>query len=80
MITTYLFIILVVLFIGITCWAAYNEWKDYNRGVCPWCGNELKHMSTDSQGGRLYGCSNDECVYICWISYPIEKFCIRRKE
>lgn len=41
--------------------------KEFNNGVCPKCGKQLKHFDTDSQGGRGY-CCND-CHYFTWVSY-----------
>lgn len=46
----------------------YLEYKDYNKGVCPHCGNHLRHFDYDSQGGRGYICN--KCKYSTWVSYP----------
>ena len=44
------------------------EKKEYNRGICPYCGKKLVQLDTDSQGNRGYVCY--ECSYYTWISYP----------
>ena len=30
------------------------EKKEYNRGICPYCGKKLVQLDTDSQGNRGY--------------------------
>lgn len=52
---------LLLLFILIRV-AIYWEKKDFNNGVCKYCGGPLHHFDTDSQGGRLYTCENHCCL------------------
>jgi predicted amidophosphoribosyltransferase len=46
------------------------EKRDYNDGICPVCGEELRHFDNDSQGGRGYCC--DSCNYHTWVSYNVD--------
>ena len=65
-------IILVVvgLFIGIGILCAIrNEKKGFNDGICPICGEKLKHFDNDSQGGRGYCCPSTKHRYYTWVSY-----------
>lgn len=43
-----------------------NERKRWNGGICPVCGNNLRHFDTDSQNGHGWVC--DKCNYITWVS------------
>ena len=65
-------IILVVvglfIVIGILC-AIRNEKKGFNDGICPICGEKLKHFDNDSQGGRGYFCPFIKHRYYTWVSY-----------
>ena len=46
-----------------------HERISYNKGTCPCCGNQLEHVDTDSQGGRLWMCMKHGCWYKTWVSY-----------
>lgn len=48
-------------------WGINEERKDFNNGVCPKCGKQLRCFDMDSQGGRGYTC--DKCDYTTWVSY-----------
>lgn len=65
-------IILVVvgLFVGIglPC-AIISEKREFNNGICPICGEKLKHFDDDSQGGRGYCCPSTKHSYYTWVSY-----------
>lgn len=63
----------VVLFIGIgIVWARKQEKKNWNNGVCPYCGKPWKVFDADSTGARGYKCEN---MHHCWISYnSIDRF------
>ena len=43
--------------------------KQFNKGICPKCGEKLKFFDMDSQGGRGYKCP--KCKYITWVSYSL---------
>ena len=62
------FIILFILFciIGIT-WCIISERRGWNHGICPECGEKLRHFDCDSQGGDGWCC--DKCRYKTWVSY-----------
>ena len=47
----------------------YIEYRAYNKGVCPVCGQELMHFATDSKGSRGYFCK--DCDYVVWVSYSV---------
>lgn len=53
--------------LGGVLWGINNEYKDFNNGVCPKCGKQLKFFDNDSHGGRGYCCDN--CQYFTWVSY-----------
>lgn len=59
--------VIVILAIAGVLVGIYIEYKDFNNGVCPKCGNPLMPFDTNSQGGRGYCCR--KCVYFTWISY-----------
>ena len=62
-------IFMMVFLIILACVAIFVESRDYNNGLCPRCGAELRHFDTDSQGGRGYCC--DACGYSTWVSCGI---------
>lgn len=64
-------IILVLIIIFILCFALgiSLEAKDYNKGTCKRCGNNLNRFDFDSHGGRGYRCCNVSCGYVTWVSY-----------
>lgn len=63
-------LIIILLFFAIGIPLAYrSEKKSFNNGICPKCGRKLKHIDTDSQGGRLWKCNGIGCNYGTWISY-----------
>lgn len=64
-------IVIVILAIAGVLFGIYIEYKDFNNGVCPKCGNHLVYFDTNSQGGRAYHCS--KCMYTTWVSYWIDK-------
>lgn len=69
----YLWIIaIVLLFFGVGYIARRNEERLWNNGKCE-CGGLWKNFDTDSQGGRGYNCSNEECDNSIWISYKVDK-------
>ena len=43
------------------------EYREFNHGICRYCGTRLNHFDIDSQGGRGYTCKG--CGYCTWISY-----------
>lgn len=59
----------IIIFMGLIGTAIMLEKADYNNGICPHCGTDLRNYDTDSQGGRGYVCDN--CNYEAWISYNI---------
>lgn len=59
----------VIGFFGLLLYGYLYEKKSYNNGICPVCGNKLRHFDNDSQGGRGYRCKSDKCNYIAWVSY-----------
>lgn len=62
--------IVIIPFIICIYWARRSEKKEWNKGVCPICGNKWKCFAMDSQGGRMYRCSN---WHFCDISYDVDK-------
>lgn len=69
----------VLLVIALPPIGIYTEKKDFNDGICPRCGDELKHFATDSQGGRGYCC--DTCDYCTWVSWDtVDKEYRKNKE
>lgn len=63
-------ILLVIFFVCITSgciWCYLREKKDFNNGICPDCGEPLRHFDDDSQGGQGWVC--DKCGYHTWISW-----------
>lgn len=60
-------IVFLILLISVTIWCINRERKDFNNGVCPKCGKQLRCFDMDSQGGRGYTC--DKCDYTTWVSY-----------
>lgn len=61
-----LILLLVIFGIGILK-CRKGERKDWNKGICPQCGKQLKCFDIDSQGGEGW-CCND-CRYYTWVSY-----------
>lgn len=77
-------IVVVLAVIAITIciigmrWCRKVEEIEFNKGVCPECGGELKCVDTDSSGSRYWICENrysneKPCGYECWISYNVDK-------
>lgn len=64
---TILFLILIVFFTSGCIWCIICEKRDFNNGICPYCGNKLRHFDDDSQGGQGWCC--DECNHTAWISW-----------
>ena len=64
----FVIILMVLLFITLIIIGIAWEKRDYNNGICKYCGKPLRHFDTDSQGGRLYTCPNF-CNLVC-VSYP----------
>ena len=69
----FVFIIFAValgLFFGIgLLYAIRCEKREFNNGICPICGEKLKHFDDDSQGGRGYCCPSTKHSYYAWVSY-----------
>lgn len=61
---------------GITCFISSiifdrrKEKKEWNKGICPYCGKEWEPYDTDSQGGRMYTCKN---WHYCLITHNVDK-------
>jgi DNA-directed RNA polymerase subunit RPC12/RpoP len=72
---TIFLIIVGLVFFGLMFLGGYLCWRYeknmYNNGVCTKCGNELRLVDEDSQGGRCYHCDN--CGRYIWISYNVDK-------
>lgn len=68
-----LLIIMAAIFFIILSLAILYEKRNYNNGICKYCGKPLRHFDTDSQGGRLYTCP-DFCNLVC-VSYS----CVDRR-
>ena len=62
--------IILVAAIGMTV-TRNHEKKEYNNGICPKCGGNLRSFDSDSQGGRGYNC--DKCNNFVWVSYNVDK-------
>ena len=64
-----------ILFIGFVIggviWCRNKEKKAYNGGICPNCGEPLRHFDDCLCGDRGYTC--DKCNYTTWVSYNIDK-------
>lgn len=48
----------------------HNEKKKWNNGICPICNEPWYCFDVDSQGGRMYKCSNN---HYCDITYRVDK-------
>lgn len=44
-----------------------TERKQFNKGVCPKCNSQLKHVGPDYYDIRAYVC--EKCDYVTWVSY-----------
>lgn len=62
-----IFIVLLIVFVMVTALGIILEKRNYNKGICKYCGKPLRHFDTDSQGGRLYTCP-DFCSLVS-VSY-----------
>lgn len=62
-----IFIVLLIIFVIVTALGIILEKRNYNKGICKYCGKPLRHFDTDSQGGRLYTCP-DFCSLVA-VSY-----------
>lgn len=71
MCTLLIMLIPIALFIGSGIIARNIEKKDYNKGVCPRCGERLGCFDMASDGSRGYTC--DHCSYTTWCSYDVDK-------
>lgn len=61
---------LIALIIVVIVWATLGfslERRDWNGGLCRWCGSPWVYFDTDSHGGRGYSCGEGHSI---WISYP----------
>lgn len=75
--TPYLLILLVVVILSFLIgaqWAYYDDYKNWNHGICKKNGKPWVCFDVDSQGGRGYKAGN--CSI--WISYPVDKRIRRR--
>lgn len=63
-----------IIFIFLICLGAIavrtKEKKEWNNGYCKECGEKWQLFDVDSQGGRMYKCSNR---HRCDISYNVDK-------
>ena len=59
--------LVIVWFIIGTIRCIKSERKGWNNGICPDCGEKLRHFDTDSQGGHGWCC--DKCNYVTWVSW-----------
>ena len=67
---TCIILVALGLFLGIGILRTIiNEKRGFNNGICPICGEKLKHFDTDSQGGRGYCCLSKKHLYFTWVSY-----------
>ena len=57
----------IILFFVILCYAIHRERKDWNNGICPICGHELRCFGLDSGGSDGWTCDN--CDYTTWVGY-----------
>lgn len=61
---------------GITCLIGSmisdrrKERKQWNKGICPYCGKEWILYDVDSSGGRMYRCEN---WHYCSITHNADK-------
>ena len=65
-----LFISVIILFIigGLYICSYTGEKRDFNDGVCKFCGSKLHYFDMDSGGARGYMCEN--CMkHWCWVSW-----------
>ena len=63
----YFFGTVFVVYILLSFYVIYNEYKDFNKCVCKKCGNKLKYFDTDKQYGRGYKC--EKCNYFTWVDH-----------
>lgn len=58
----------IILIYIIICFIAYFvEKRNFNNGICPKCGNPLKHFDDCFCGDQGWTCDN--CGYTTWISW-----------
>lgn len=74
----FLSVIAATIYIATTRWLRNVDKVEFNNGVCPYCGGELKCNDMDSMGSRHWVCENrylkeEPCDYECWISYNVDK-------
>ena len=69
MVLVVVFVALIAAGILVALVGIHMESRAYNNGVCPVCGHELRHFTTDSKGPRGYFCK--DCGYVVWVSYSI---------
>ena len=67
-------LLFITLFFIILCYAIRRERKDWNNGICPICGHELRCFGQYS--GGIDGWTCDKCNYTTWVSY--HKFVYRK--
>lgn len=60
-------VFICAIIISCLIYAFYTEPRDFNDGICTYCGSKLRHFDTDSGGGRGYCCDN--CGRTIWISW-----------
>jgi len=63
--------IFIILIVSLVLFARSNEKKRFKNGICPECFTKLNLFGCDSGGARGYVCDN--CHYIVWVSYSIDK-------
>lgn len=72
-------VLVCLMIIGIPIIGICLERKDFNNGICPLCGTNLRYFDSDSQGGRGYCCDN--CSYRTWVSWnTVDKIYWKNKE
>lgn len=76
MIFKVLLIGVIIVYIGGILWAIRTERKNWNGGVCPRCGTNLRKFDTDSRGCEGWVCDN--CHHTIWVSYL--KFVYKNKK
>ena len=76
-----LFISVIILFIiGGLCICSYTEEKrDFNDGVCKFCGSKLHYFDMDSGGARGYMCENCMKLQIIKMRQAETTECTKRK-
>jgi predicted RNA-binding Zn-ribbon protein involved in translation (DUF1610 family) len=59
-------VLIIALICGCIC-KYRQEKKDFNNGICPWCGNQLRHFADNKELEQGWIC--DKCGYRTWIGW-----------